>query len=463
MRDSPLNASPSCRRAAFLAVLIASSPTTIAAQTPRPGPYYFVSDTFESTQFYWGGRTTYGGVKIIENLNLLATVLGDDPNALLLPGQFLVSPETFDFGGGSCTLQPFAYVIPRDLTKYGLPIGAGLAGFLTNPLAGAPFDLTLPFSDPNVGLSDRSALLRQANTAGTWHTAIDWDHSASTNNGFNILAPADGVVEGNGTSDTLCLRHTANNGRPFLTVYAHLIPSSKSHLNVGRRVSRAEIIGRVQEVGYTHLHFGVAVRGPAATVNGVAVPELWYTIDPFGVYDYRRDRLSTTTYNYLPNNNITSPVRGIIRALVFRTNPIINSLIQVSPGRFDVYGTGCPGTSGAVPRHTGGGSPEIGRLMSWDVTHNVPSAPGVLYFGTRQAPISLATIGMGTCTLDVSLDGQLPIALNGIGLARLQFTVPRSSSLVGARMATQSALVDFGTATPTKVVHTAALETYFGG
>jgi hypothetical protein len=135
----------------------------------------------------------------------------------------------------------------------------------------------------------------------------------------------------------------------------------------------------------------------------------------------------------------------------------------LTPGSFTAYGSGCPGTGGAVPTHTGGGTPEIGRLMNWDVRHTVANTPGVLYIGGRQPPLNLGFLGMGTCTLDVTIAAQVPIALNASGLGRISFTVPNNVVLIGGVVATQGAVVDLGTATPTKVVHTAGLETRVGG
>ena len=303
------------------------------------GSYYFVSDDINPNQFYWGIRDSFGGVKVIENINLLATVLGDNPSSLVQPGQNLVSPELFDFGGGSCLLQPFVYTVSGNNKKLGLPIGSALQNFLSNPLQGAAFDLTLPFLDPHVALSDSSALLRiqrnpdgsikMDNDAGVWHTAIDFDYSGNTSQEFDVVAPADGIVEGNSGGQSLAIRHQASNGEEFLSLYGHLLPSSKSHLPPGTPVLRGQSIGRIQRNAdnYAHLHFAIAVRGPSNTVNGTVVPELWYLIDPFGVNDYRRNLNSLTDYNYLPNNRLDLPVKGINKAYVFRTNPLLGSLL----------------------------------------------------------------------------------------------------------------------------------------
>lgn len=296
---------------------------------PAPGPYYFVSDTLDTPdQFYWRGVQSFGGIKTIENLNLLAAVLGDTPPQVLGSSQHLVPVENFNFGGGSVTLQPFAYTKGGSAHKYNLWLGPFMRAFLNDPLGGPKFDLTLPFSDGRVALSDRSAIIRSGLDAGVWHTAVDFDVTGGTSQGFDVVAPADGLVEGTTpTSSSLAIRHTAFNGRSFLTIYQHLVPESKAHLTVGAPVVRGQILGHVQAAGYTHLHFGVAVAGPSRTIGGVLVPAMWYLIDPFGVYDYRRDFENATSYNYVPKNTLAAPVQGVVHASVWRTDPPIGSLL----------------------------------------------------------------------------------------------------------------------------------------
>jgi hypothetical protein len=70
---------------------------------------------------------------------------------------------------------------------------------------------------------------------------------------------------------------------------------------------------------------------------------------------------------------------------------------------------------------------------------------------------------MGTCTLDVSIFGSFPLAHDSSGVARVQFTVPSDPALFGGEVGTQAAVIDLGTATPTKVVHSAGLLTRVGG
>jgi murein DD-endopeptidase MepM/ murein hydrolase activator NlpD len=327
-------------------ILIAAAAVVLARESaeaqynpnPAPGPYYFVSDTFQtSNQYYWGGaangtsqgtgRDTFANVGVIENLNLLALVAGDDATLLKKPGQTLVAKETFNFGGGSILLQPFAFTFKGKAKKFNLPIGSQLRNFLNDPLQGAKFDLTLPFRDLNVALSDRSALIRNLDSARAYHTAVDFDYNG-TNQRFDVLAPADGVVEGNSAGDTLAIRHTAVNNKQFLTIYSHIIPETKQNLNVGAAVVRGQVLGQVDSVpSDEHLHFGVAVEVAGRTIETVTIPPKWYLIDPFGVYDYRRNFTSSTGYNYVRDNTLESPIRGRLHSHVWRTDPPIGSLL----------------------------------------------------------------------------------------------------------------------------------------
>ncbi len=133
------------------------------------GDRYFLSEkTKNCKSSYWGGEDVYGGsIRVIENFHLLATVLGDTPFKTL---KGLVPKRWFSFNGTkSVALQPFVIQKLLKITKTGKkifpkaahPIGKNLESFLNDPLDGVPFDLTLPFVDPNVALSDQSALLRE--------------------------------------------------------------------------------------------------------------------------------------------------------------------------------------------------------------------------------------------------------------------------------------------------------------
>ena len=332
------------------ALLLGPIAGSTPAQTPAPapGPYYYMSDSINPNQFPWGENDRFGGVPIVENLTLLGTLLGDVAAATF--PDVLVPRQSYAFtasngNGRTISLQPFAY---RTITATGtgpirtLPLGPRLRDFLDDPLQGGRFDLTLPFLDRNVALSTRSASSRvERNADGTpkadngqdvWHVAIDVDHNDDESTEFAIVAAADGIVAGNIVAGcepggSMALRHVASNGTEFLTIYSHLDPASLAHLPVGAAVARGQTIGRLlrSESGYAHLHFSVAVRGPAGVVDGKAVPAMWYTIDPFGVYDYRR---GGTDYTYLPDNTLDALVQPVRHAYVFRTNPPSGSFVS---------------------------------------------------------------------------------------------------------------------------------------
>ena len=318
--------------AALAAFGFASSPSEAQAR----GPYYFVSDADPSGQQSFGSADSYSSVDVIEGYNLLAHLLGDVPAAP--DGQQLAPVAAVSFRSGTVTLQPFAAVDPTTGRFRGLPIGPRLKAFLDDPLGGASFDLTMPFRSTEVALSDSSALMRAGEVGSDpWHTAIDFDLNPSgggTSTGFDVVAPADGVVERNVPgSGIVVLRHVAANGRPFLTLYNHLEPASKMTLAQGVAIRRGDAIGRVQDRDangqpiYAHLHFAVAVSAAGGIVAGVPVLDSWYLIDPFGVYDYRRNRSSQTEYSYLPNNTLDRTLRGRIHAQVFRTDPPVGSIV----------------------------------------------------------------------------------------------------------------------------------------
>lgn len=339
-------------------VLLSTSALAQYNPNPAPGPYYFVSDQCGNDQcsaagqFYWrtnhdkitgaevGTGEVYGGlpnvVQTVANFNLLATLLGDDPASLLHSGQTLVAPATFP-ALGNPQVQPFAFTVSGSTKKFNLPLGPMLKGVLDDPLAGAKFDLTLPFTDPNVALSNHSALIRGGTNSGVWHVAVDFDHnthSGDTAGQFDVVAAADGTVVGaSADSTSVVLQHTASNGEQFFTIYQHLIPASKPNLPINGSVARGQRLGKIDLITsedgstYAHLHFALAINGPGGTVGGKSVPARPYLIDPFGVYDYRRNSGSTTAYNYLPNNTLNAKTHGIIHAYAWRTDPPIGSLL----------------------------------------------------------------------------------------------------------------------------------------
>ncbi|MBK7244410.1 MAG: VCBS repeat domain-containing M23 family metallopeptidase [Saprospiraceae bacterium] len=287
---------------------------------------YFVTDIEGRDQVLAiSTGSNFGGIIAADNYNVLATILGDSPYTLLKPGQKLIDKVNLTMGDVNFDLQPLYLRETGNSRMRNLPPCQKLTQFLSDPLQGEKFDLTLPFIDGRVALSARSAFIRLGNDCpGTdYHTAIDFDRSDITKS-FEIIAAADGIVLRN-RQQVLVLAHTTPMGKIFLTIYQHLKPDSKSKLLEGMSIKRGDRIGTLQTGGYTHLHFAVAVLVHGGLVGNVLVPERYYLIDPLGVYEERKNSNDITLYNYLPKNNIGYRLSGVKAINVFRTNPINGS------------------------------------------------------------------------------------------------------------------------------------------
>ena len=119
-----------------------------------------------------------------------------------------------------------------------------------------PFPTAVPISS---GYGDRVAPCRYCSSD---HRGVDF----VPGNGAPIFAIADGVVTaseyGGGYGQYVYLEHEIN-GRPVLTVYAHMQRGS-SPLSVGDVVEVGDFIGLVGNTGIStgpHLHFEVRIEG----------------------------------------------------------------------------------------------------------------------------------------------------------------------------------------------------------
>jgi hypothetical protein len=293
-----------------------------------------------SARFYWRSVQTFSGVPLHLNLNLLAHALGDRPPA----GVALVGAENYDTrvpGVGAIEVQPFVEL--RGATRVELPIGANLKDFLDYPLGGAEkMNLSLPFYDGTLGIGESGGgWFRNKETDGAFHCG--WDvmpaSQASVADLFEVCAAADGIVEGirQRKNAPVVLRHT-NGATQFLTVYQHL-DLTACPLNVGDAVRRGQFLARIADDNEPpdpagphtrHLHFMVAVQGPGFThASGAAVPQLWCAIDPFGVYDYYKNRTSQQSYNYLPDlrpNCFTHRIQGASHPIQWAAQPLADTL-----------------------------------------------------------------------------------------------------------------------------------------
>jgi murein DD-endopeptidase MepM/ murein hydrolase activator NlpD len=263
-------------------------------------------------------------VHIQINLNLLAHAVGDDPAADLPAGGTLVPAETYAFGTGAgdrLNLQPFAFTggpggarQPRNL-----PLGDKLRAFLDEPLGGERMDLSLPFYDEAIRLGNQGGgWMRPKNNGRAFHAATDF--MPSDGEPFEVCAAADGVIQAK-AGGCVVLSHTTPGGREFRTVYVHMDLTTVAKVQ-GDPVRRGERLGRLDAAtDPVHLHFGVAVQGPAFTFGGTPVPALWYFLDPWGVYDYRDG-------NYLPKTGAIFHARisGGVHTVQWRAQPVFKAI-----------------------------------------------------------------------------------------------------------------------------------------
>ncbi len=132
-------------------------------------------------------------------------------------------------------------------------------------------------------------------------------------------------------------------------------------------------------------------------------------------------------------------------------------------GRSDLYGSNCPGSGNVAPSHTLLGTIEIGQTVQFVVAQARPQTSGIMMIGTGATQLSLSAIGMGTCTLLVTGNVNLPIATTANGTGTVPVTLPLDRALIAATIYSQAAVVDLGTATPMKLTTTNGRAVFIGG
>lgn len=139
-------------------------------------------------------------------------------------------------------------------------------------------------------------------------------------------------------------------------------------------------------------------------------------------------------------------------------------------GTFTSFCSGCPGTGGNVPAHSGVGTPEIAGFANWRVSNARALSGGVLYVGASRTtyngfplPLALNIVNMGSCLLCVSIDVSINFATNSLGNASINVPIPDSTALISSRLFSQAAILDVGAPHSTPVVHSNALQTFIGG
>ena len=278
----------------------------------------------------------FSGLPFHYNLNLLARALGDEPSAVLPVWGELVPPSDYNFEGGTVRIQPFACTPQGGNVNRpeALPIGPNLLQFLNDPLSGEAMDLSLPFYDEDIklGPSGGGWLRKEINDAA-FHGGTDFLKRPRAV--FDVCAAADGRFVARDSTNgkqggSLVLSHVTLAGKEFRTIYQHVdVNTIPAALQAGTPVRRGQYLGRTIDVSIIHLHFAVAVQGPAVRLSGMSVPPLWFFIDPWGVYDYyEHDNRSNS--NYLPPESqadiFRARVTGAVHTVQWRTQPLVETI-----------------------------------------------------------------------------------------------------------------------------------------
>jgi len=305
---------------------------------------YFVHlPTDGSAPIFWRAGGGFAGERFHYNLSLLALAAGDDPNVLLPVSGTKVPKVAFDFGSGPVDVQPFAYTPLGGSANepVGLPIAnTKFEKFLNDPLGGERMNLSLPFYDEEMKLGPNGGgWMRKDNNEKAFHGGSDFVRSPRAV--FDVCAAANGKVaakpNANGAYGApLVLSHFTSTGKEFRTVYQHLdITSVPSGIKMSTNIRRGQFIGRIigkppAPADHTiHLHFGVAVKHDGFILDGKKVPELWYFIDPSGVYDYYQHD-DGSNVNYLPPESqpaiFESLITGSVHTVQWQTQPLFKTI-----------------------------------------------------------------------------------------------------------------------------------------
>jgi hypothetical protein len=305
-------------------------------------------DTYEKV--FVTRKPVGNGIRFQVNLNLLAYARGDAlpvPN----PGRKYVDPLPYQVNHADpeyigtdpksigdppakilINLRPFVQADDehgKNATAF--PIGPKLSAFLDDPLKiGGSLGLALPFRDTRVSLSQ--AWMRDDDqVSAVVHGGFDFSIPLDPRPLHDVYAAAEGKVvlllnaaQNSGHTGGVLLSHRLD-GKRFLTLYQHLQPDSVS-LAVGDWVTIGTKIGTIrrwkESFERSHNHFNLLVSSPGFMLGSVSIPSLWYSIDPFGVYDYHESG------KYIPRSvdGIEKLIEGVERTVHWSGNPPINAL-----------------------------------------------------------------------------------------------------------------------------------------
>lgn len=208
---------------------------------------------------------------------------------------------------------------------------------------------------------------------------------------------------------------------------------------------------------YLHYGWNPADLGQEITINAPAL-SLAFTFSP--------DRHNVMSYFGIVDDYLRlSPdqVREIRQVLHTSKAQLLDPCAHTVVGTWAPYGTGCPGTGGAVPLHTVGGTIATGQTLQLTVSNSVPGTAAIALVGNPAVAVPLASAGMGSCQLLVGNFATAVFGLTGAGSGSLPVTVPTTAALVGSFVHTQIAVFDAGAPTPLQIVMTRGAQLRIGG
>jgi hypothetical protein len=139
-------------------------------------------------------------------------------------------------------------------------------------------------------------------------------------------------------------------------------------------------------------------------------------------------------------------------------------------GTWTSFGTGCPGSNGQRPAHSGSpAAPTIAANVDWTLTNARSSAFTVLVLGysnTNHAgtplPANLTSAGMTNCTLYTEIFFTLYAFASSSGTRTFSATMPANPALLGSHTYSQYAVFDVG-ANPLGIAWSNAQDLVLGG
>ncbi|HKB14646.1 MAG TPA: VCBS repeat-containing protein, partial [Planctomycetota bacterium] len=196
---------------------------------------------------------------------------------------------------------------------------------------------------------------------------------------------------------------------------------------------------------------GGATEGRARVISGADASLLFDVVPPAGEFmslGYAVAGIGDANLDGFPDFAVGSP--GVLAqpsTSVGKVRAYSGAPVGVAP-----FGSGCAGSTGAVPRIGATRSPRIGTPLRVNLSETIPSTLALLFLGLTDQhwwgvplPLDLSFAGLPGCSLLVSPDfpvGYTTSLFSGKGRAVAEIPLPADGALVGASFFAQWYVVD---------------------